>query len=165
MSYFVIYKDYLKNRSVIIDHILNFNEAVCFVESAALHFVHSKRGDDYSKFYDKSKSGKWGNVPDGYFICKGKKKNKYSVYCKTLNSGILYSEKQIRKICSFEIVKLPRHLKIKYYQEQEDFEDTDFQYLIDSALAEKLTKFGKIHKELIEKIRLKKDNECEKKKK
>lgn len=106
-GYVILYKDYKSNIFKAISHTLSFNEAVVNCEKIALNFITQREGDQYGeKFYEKSKSGKWGRVPFGYFVCRGSNKTKFTIYRKYYQCGYIYSSVKIDKVCSFEYAKL-----------------------------------------------------------
>ena len=55
------------------------------------------------EFYKKSKSRKWGKVPDGYFMVSDK--NKINIYQKNYIYGWIYGAINIRKVATFYLIK------------------------------------------------------------
>lgn len=148
MSYFIVYKNYKQKTFDCIRSILNFNEAVWLVEATALNFIRNKQGEVYNDiFYDKSKSGKYGKCPMGYFVCKGSKSVKYTIFHKFIDEGYIYNTIKIVKICSFEICKLPASLKVQTPINRHDFYEDAF----DELCTNKLRQFNSVNMQIKEK--------------
>ena len=93
----------------------------------------------HQKFYRKSKSHKWGNVPMGYFAVMSPQK--ITIYRKSQLSGIIYNSLKVEKIISFIMIK-PRKKIIAELPEQDPREcyPTEIEKVHEELLSKKINK-------------------------
>lgn len=80
----------------------NINELYYKLEEFAFNYLKNLEVKN-ENIYKPSKSKKYGNHPYGFFIVS--KYNKLTIFNKFINTGIIYSSTEIKKIISFYIIK------------------------------------------------------------
>lgn len=80
-------------------------------------------------FHKKSRSGKWGNVPKGYFMTRDR--NKINIFNKIHETGWIYSAFKIVKIATFYLIKptVTRKIEIDRLYNNGDLEDREDRFM------------------------------------
>jgi hypothetical protein len=80
----------------------NLREMQQEAENLTWDFVFARSVID-KKYFKKSRSGQWGNVPEGFFVVS--KPGKYTIYEKKIKAGYLFNRVVIKKHISFFIIE------------------------------------------------------------
>ncbi len=80
----------------------NLRELRHKLEELSFDYLNSLQVSE-QKYYKKSKSGKWGNAPFGFFMVYSG--NKIQIYNKQLQKGFVYNGYTVFKFITFELIE------------------------------------------------------------